>query len=156
MKTFHLLALLFVATLMIANVPADEPQSDEDRLQGTWALQRGEAGGVSLAEVLKEKGIQDLQIDFAGDAMTMRGLATRDFKYRFKLLPDENPKGIDSILAEAHGTTPKGTRVPGIYKIEGDTLTLCVANNPTDERPKKFESPAGATLSLLVLTRVKP
>lgn len=153
-RTF--LAVLFVACVTIASTDADETKSDLERLQGKWNLKRGETNGVSLAEVLKKKGIGKLQIDFSDDLMTMSGFGTQDHKYRFTLEPDEKPNAIDSIAEETQGKAAKGTRVPGIYKIDGDTLTLCLANELTVERPRKFAAPNGSRLSLLVLTRVKP
>jgi uncharacterized protein (TIGR03067 family) len=54
----------------------------------------------------------------------------------------------------ADGTVGKGLTIAGIYKVEGDTLTVCLAIG--DTRPEKFESPAGARLMLMTLKRAKP
>ena len=156
MRNRCVLAVFCVAWLAIASVRADDTKSDKELLQGTWVLQRGETNGVSLVEVLEKKGIGNLQVDFTGDSMKMSGFGKQDHKYKFALKPDENPKAIESMAEETQGKAPKGTLVPGIYQIDGDTLELCLANDPADERPKKFEAPARSRLSLLVLTRVKP
>jgi uncharacterized protein (TIGR03067 family) len=42
-----------------------------------------------------------------------------------------------------------------IYKIHGDTLTIC-GGILDDERPKNFEPPEGSTIMLHILKRVKP
>jgi hypothetical protein len=43
--------------------------------------------------------------------------------------------------------------VKGIYKIDGDTLTMCLS--PTGERPAKFESTAGGQTILMTFKRMK-
>jgi uncharacterized protein (TIGR03067 family) len=156
MKHLDMLAMLCVASITIVSVRADAPKSDKELFQGAWVLQRGETDGIPLVEVLDTKGIGNLQIDFSGDTMKMSGFGTQNHKYRFTLKPDEKPKAIDSMAEETQGKAIKGTLVPGIYKIDGDTLTLCLANNPAAERPKEFKAPKGSRLSLLVLTRTKP
>jgi hypothetical protein len=42
----------------------------------------------------------------------------------------------------------------GIYKLDGNTLTLCLAVGGEEaNRPAKFESPAGSMVMLLTLKR---
>jgi uncharacterized protein (TIGR03067 family) len=80
--------------------------------------------------------------------------------FRFRLSPQTTPKGID-LLSPAEPKSP----TLGIYKVEGDSLSLCLrgrgARNkdgtPTDPieliRPKSFSSADGSML--LVLARKK-
>jgi hypothetical protein len=42
-----------------------------------------------------------------------------------------------------------------IYKVDGDTLSLCWDRGPGAARPKKLESPAGSEVVLYVFKRVK-
>jgi uncharacterized protein (TIGR03067 family) len=57
---------------------------------------------------------------------------------------------IDLILNPQVATS----RYQGIYKVEGDTLTISASRGKA-ERPTTFESPEGSGITLYVLKRVK-
>jgi uncharacterized protein (TIGR03067 family) len=49
----------------------------------------------------------------------------------------------------------KGKTNLGLYQLEGDTLKLCMPNEPTEERPTKLASPEGSDLILMTLKKRK-
>ncbi len=59
----------------------------------------------------------------------------------WKSQPRMDPPGIDSLNQR------------GIYRLDGDTLTLCLRNGP--RRPADFTTSRGDNKSLLVLRRIK-
>ena len=63
--------------------------------------------------------------------------------------PGQDPKAIDVI---ADGGPSRGKRVLGIYKIDSNKLTLCMAD-PDQPRPRQFKAEKGSGHTLMVFTR---
>ena len=70
------------------------------------------------------------------------------------LAPDKDPKAIDLTGPDQNG---KVKTIRGIYRLDGDRLTACLAEGkqarPDAPRPERFEAVEGT--SLIVLERVK-
>jgi uncharacterized protein (TIGR03067 family) len=49
----------------------------------------------------------------------------------------------------------KGKTVKIIYKLDGDTFTVCFDHDKPENRPTKFEAKDGTMLAVIVYERVK-
>jgi uncharacterized protein (TIGR03067 family) len=146
---------VLLPALAFAAEPPQKPAApaDEELLQGTWVVVSFEKDGRKHPDpgkgrvVIRKSELSIGQEGEAGDTFT------------FKLHPTEKPKGIDLKMP--------GEKTPtlGIYRLEGDRLTLCVRGRgdrkkdgtPSDlresSRPKEFATEGNM---LMVLTRKKP
>jgi RNA polymerase sigma factor (sigma-70 family) len=134
------------ARLALADKPAvankDEAPKDEEKILGTWALVSFEEGGQEApAEAIKEA-----KVIFAADGKMAVKQGVKEQEFTYKLDPAKKPK-------EFSGTNAQGRTVLGIYKLDGDTLTVCYDRG--GGRPTEFASKGGTTVVLEVLKREK-
>jgi erythromycin esterase len=121
-----------------------EAKKELERLQGDWVMAANESSGVKLAP----ERLKTFHRSVVGDAYTIRisgETGTTTIRGRFALKPQANPAEID---AEPEG----GEILEGIYKIEGDQLTLCMAF-PGAPRPTKFDAGEGTRSTITVWKR---
>ena len=137
--------LVGLAVLVAAPAPKDPPKKDPG-IVGEWVAEKMMAGGMELP--VPKGGFTFL---FAADGRltVQEGTKEKPDEATYSVDPKKNPAEIDL-------TPPAQDKVgtmAGIFKIEGDTLTLCFTI--MGERPKGFESPAGAMTMLMTLKRAK-
>jgi uncharacterized protein (TIGR03067 family) len=117
---------------------------DEMALQGTWTLVTREADGK------KEKaGPNPKTWVFAKQSLTINDRPGLSGRYAFLLSEKASPK--EMILSRVVGG--KNVRLEAIYKLNGDTLVVCIASQGI---PEKFEAPKGSLDELLTFQRDKP
>ena len=134
------------ARLALAERPAaagkDEAAKDEEKILGTWAVVSGEEGGQKAPE----ERIKEGKLIFAADGKLTAKLGEREQEFTYQLDPAKKPKEF-SVMDD------KGRTMLGIYKLDGDTLTVCY--DRTGHRPAEFDSPEGTRIVLEVFKRVK-
>jgi RNA polymerase sigma factor (sigma-70 family) len=130
----------------LADKPAaagkDEAPKDEEAILGTWALESGEEGGQKAPE----ERIKEGKLTFAADGKVTAKLGEREQEFTYQLDPAKKPK-------EFSVTDDKDRTLLGIYKLDGDTLTVCFDRG--GGRPTEFASKEGTTVVLEILKREK-
>jgi uncharacterized protein (TIGR03067 family) len=154
MKRTFLLAL--GATLLLAAAPrgeqAGQAQSNADRLQGTWQLAAVEVNQkpISLAS-LKEGDTPVVgRLVIKSESYSFRLGKTR-LELTYKLRPGEKPNAIDLTVTDG---PQKGQTYYGIYRLRGDTYTICRPVEPGKERPTAFATTPNSGLMMVVWKHV--
>jgi uncharacterized protein (TIGR03067 family) len=83
-----------------------------------------------------------------------------DGKYRWWFGPEPREGTCVTNATKTPGelsmvSAATGKAKAGIYKLDKDTLVICLGDGPHD-RPTKFESPAGKRIVLMSYRRVEP
>jgi uncharacterized protein (TIGR03067 family) len=128
-----LFALSVVAAVGAAQPPKDDPaKADLAKLQGEWTVKSITVAEMPLPGELPGKLV--IEGEKFGDLSSNLTIA---------LDPTKSPKEIDLVRA------PSGQKWMGLYKLDGDTLTLCLAmiekgkladqKRPTDFDAKKVQ-----------------
>ena len=112
-----------------------EGKTDLDRIQGAWKGTRLEVE----SKVAPGEFIEKCKYVFKGNVLTFFEEDKQVGKASFVLEPTKMPKAIDITPTEGQD---KGKTMYGIYRIEGDTLSICIG----EERPNDFRAVGKAGL----------
>jgi uncharacterized protein (TIGR03067 family) len=145
-----LMAVVLIAAagpLLAGDKPAEDAVRKElQKFEGTWRITSLEMEGMKLPDDQVKQMAARLIIQ--GDQFTFKDPVSIH-KGTFKVDPGKKPKQIDITFTEG---PEKGKGIQGIYKLEGDTYTLC-ASIAGKERPVEFASKPGSGHVLEVLKR---
>ena len=117
---------------------------DLKSLQGVWNVSSLEVDGQKMPEHMLANGkivIQGSRFTSTGMGPVYEGMVTLD--------ASSNPRHIDMTFDAG---PEKGNTNLGIYKLDGDTWTLCLAMRGS-VRPSKFATTNGSGFALESLTR---
>lgn len=138
---------LVLVLALVAGAPnkKDPPAKEPPSLVGEWAAVSGTRGGKPDNP---EPGTS-ITFTAEGKVLLKEGKREKSEEATYTADPKKAPAEVDIVPPAKE----KGPTIIGIYKIDGDTLTLCIAMG--GERPKEFASPSGSEIMLITCTRVK-
>jgi uncharacterized protein (TIGR03067 family) len=139
---------LFLGLALVTSAPAlkGPVKGDAPPIEGTWQVVEWLQGGRAQAFW------EGTTVEFRADGKRLcRESADVVDERSYKLIPKTSPPAIDLIRPNPGG---EPTVHPCIYKIDGDTLIICVGL-PTGDRPASFDSAQAGVRMLMAYKRVK-
>jgi uncharacterized protein (TIGR03067 family) len=123
-------------------------EREVERHQGTWLVTSFVSDGTEAAPEI----VNSIRRVVKGDHVVWKRDGKNFAGTTVELDPDAAPKTIDVI---PDGGKSRGKRVLGIYKLDGDILTICMAGVDQD-RPKEFDARKGSGRTLMTFKREQP
>jgi uncharacterized protein (TIGR03067 family) len=151
----HILIVTAASLLAAAGARAEGPaKTDTEALQGTWCLASVEVN----KQTIPLKNLKQGDVVVVGTLVIKADsyifhLGKSRLEFTFRVDPTKKPKAIDLTVTEG---PQKGRTYHGIYKLEGDTYTICRNVEPDKERPTEFATSPKSGLMLVVWQREKP
>jgi uncharacterized protein (TIGR03067 family) len=140
----------FAAVLLVAAPGCPDGGSagqDLERLQGAWGLVRMVVDGK---EVTDREVKTSYRLTFEGGRYAMQIAGRVQTKGEYRIDAAREPKVMDITPSEGED---RGRTQLGIFRLEADTLTLCVHDR---ERPRTFFDDGRHAGLLIVLNRIRP
>ena len=146
------LLMIGVLTIAVPDRPDRNPADTrplQEQLQGDWLMVHSVIGGVAKDYNMGSGALYT----FTGNQLFTRNPKQPEpVAFGITMDATRTPAFIDFLA----GSVGPKTNYPGIFKIEGDTLTLCFPRAVGKERPTEFASPADtAMIALYQLKRLQ-
>jgi uncharacterized protein (TIGR03067 family) len=141
MQSASLVLVVLSAGFAPAPFPPTERKADLRKMQGTWAVESYSIGGRKVF-------VPHLRVVIAYERLTFRDVDPKSknwTEWPIRVDARQRPKNLDL-------QTRNGAPDPGIYRLKGNTLTICISF-PGHRRPTGYEGKPGQWL--LVLKRLK-
>jgi uncharacterized protein (TIGR03067 family) len=141
------LTLVLLVPWSVASADDQAANQELERHQGTWTATSSIYDGQEAPEAIVRSITRTVEKDhvvWKRDGKSFAGT-------RIELDPSRDPRSIDVI---PDGGKDRGERVLGIYKLEDDRLTICMAA-PGQPRPKEFKAEKRSGYTLRTFTREK-
>jgi len=136
---------LFLITALLSQAA---PGSDDlAKQQGTWNAVSSRRDGIDAPEEI----VRSITRTVEKDHVTWKREGKNFAGTGLVLDPTQKPPTLDVI---PDGGPSRGKQVLGIYKLEGDRLTICMAD-AEQPRPRDFKAEKGSRQTLMVFTREK-
>lgn len=142
------LAGLLLLGCLVAAGDGPEVRDEMARHQGTWAVvsfqREGEATPPAIAASIT-RVVEGDHVAWYRDGKSFAGTTV-------VLDPSKPPPALD---VTSDGGPQRGRVIRGIYRLEGDELTICMAA-PEAPRPTTFDASKGSGQTLMTFRRRKP
>jgi uncharacterized protein (TIGR03067 family) len=141
--------LIALAIPVLVAADADDVRKELKALEGKWKTVAVEAMGMSFPKEV----VPDFSFVVAAGGKSTGRTPQGEFSFTMIIDPGKNPRTIEN----RHETGPeKGKKQFGIYKLEGDKFTVCMARagGAETDRPKDFATKDTNSV-LFVFERVK-
>jgi uncharacterized protein (TIGR03067 family) len=136
---------------MVVGAPAqkDAPKDKTPPIVGEWACTKLVGGGKESMDL---DGVQlsHMHMVFMADGKVRIKHGEDSVEGKYTIDAKKDPAELDLAM----GDDGKDKAAKLIYKIEKDMLIIC-GTKSGDERPTKFESPAGSKIMLMTFARVE-
>ena len=146
----RIIGIMAVLAVPVLAADADDAASKELKvLQGTWKTVAVEAAGKPLPK----DGLPAFTMIIAAGGKSTGRMPKNEFQFTITIDPEKSPKTIENLHLSGD---QKGKKQYGIYKLEGDTFTVCMsrAGAAEGDRPKEF-STKDSTCVVFVFERIK-
>jgi len=145
MRALLIPAFVFAA---ICSASADDKSvADLKAMVGKWDIAKAELGGKDITEHLK-----NMKFEIAEGGKYTAQLGEEKDVGAFTVDTAKKPKEMD---IKGDGGPNKGKLIKAIYKLDGDTMTICYELGGGETRPAKFESKDDTKLLLVNYKRKK-